>query len=271
MEQKNKKGKKENSKGFYIAVCCCVAALGITGYISNQSKIKHSETMSLTEPTNTATAPTPKPTEKAVETPVPTNSPTKLPLPEAPVSTPIPTDLPEQKNITVIETSAYTDPDDFDIVEVGEPQEFYADNITTSVTVNSDPNFIMPVKGDITSEFSGETLVFNTALGDWRSHNGIDILAQTDTEVLAAADGIIKDIYSDYLGNVVVITHANGYETLYGCLKDTGHLTIGADILQGDVISTVSEIPQGENEKNPHLHFELVKSGSHINPADVIE
>jgi len=272
MKKKNKKGKKDNTKGFYIAVCCCVVALGITGYISNSSRQNQIETLSLPE-TPPSTTPSPTPTENNVK--VSSENLTKINqlLPTAPIPTEVPkrTELPEQDSETVIETSTYTDPDDFDIVEVGEPQEFYDNDISTSITINSDPNFIMPVKGEILSDFSGDTLVYNSALGDWRSHNGIDILAEPDTEVLAAADGIIKDIYVDYFGNVVVITHANGFETLYGCLKNTDHLTIGADILQGDVISTVSETPQGENEKKPHLHFELTKSGSCINPNDIIK
>lgn len=268
MEQNNKKGKKQNSKGFYIAVCCCVAALGITGYLTNKSKTEKSNTMSLPEPTNTASQSTPAPTQKSLPTLAPTVSPTPLPLPD-PTDLPYdPTELPVQKSETVIETS--TDPDDFDIVEVGEPYEFYQDNITTSVTVNSDPNFIMPVKGETAEAFSGDSLIFNSALDDWRSHNGIDILAESDTEVLAAADGVIKDIYTDYIGNVVVISHANGYETLYGCLKNTDNLTIGSDILQGDVLSNVSETPQGENVKQPHIHFEISKSGTPVNPLDII-
>ena len=264
MEQNNRKNKKQNSKGFYIAVCCCVIVLGITGYITNQKKSITYE-KSIPGPTQEIAkiTHTPSPEPKTTTAPQPTETasePTK--------EIPLPTVLPTQRAETV--TTTINDPDDFDIVEVGEPVEFYEDNVMTSVTINADPDFIMPVIGETAEGFSGDTLIFNNAMDDWRSHNGIDILTESDTEVLASADGTIKDIYTDYLGNIVIISHANGYETLYGCIKSTEGLEIGSSIRQGDVISTVSELPQGENVTKPHLHFELSHEGTPVNPQDII-
>jgi len=264
-KNKNNNNSNQNSKGFYIAVCCCVIVLGVTGYITNTKKnIPYDE--NIPGPTQEIAKITHTPVPKSEESP----QPAKISENENPqIIENTPTTLPVQHAQTVI--SAAANPDDFDIIEAGEPAEFYEDNVMTSVTVNAAPNFIMPVIGEISEVFSGDSMIFNNAMGDWRTHNGIDIIADADSEVLAAADGTIKSIYTNYMGNVVVITHSNGYETLYACLKSTDGLEVGQEILQGDVISTLSEIPEGENTKKPHLHFELSNNDTPINPFDIIK
>ncbi len=247
MEKDNKN--KKNQTGAYIAVCCCVLALGVTGYVSNRSKTKQSKDI------------VPGPTQEiakitTLETAAPTTAPTPEPIPE-----------PTQQIETIVST--VTSPDEIDVVEVGEPAEFYGDNVEASIVNNPDPTFILPVEGKIAEGFDASKPKYNDALGDWRTHNGVDILSDAGCEVLVSSDGVIKDIYEDYSGECVVVTHANGYESVYSALNVSDNIKTGQDIIQGDVLGTVSEHPKGENTKEPHVHFEIYKSGSPINPEDI--
>jgi len=239
--------KKKNQTGFYIAVCCCVMVLGITGYVTNRNKTQNSNL--------------PQPTQQVAKI---THSPAYTPTPTQEVSAP----LPVQQAETVISTMS--DPEQIDIVETGEPSEFYEENVITSVTQNPDPTFIMPIEGKIGEEFSADALTFNKALGDWRTHNGIDIVSEDNKEVLISSDGVVKEITNDYMGCTVIISHANGYESVYSCLKPVEKLEIGADVTQGDVLGEISDAPQGENLTKPHLHFEIYSDGTPKNPMDII-
>lgn len=270
MDQNKKQNKSKNSKGFYIAVCCCVFVIGVTGYISNRNK-NNVTNNNISEPTQQIAklTPTSKPKANSTEQPEKTELPAAEKTPAAIVtSPPSATKLPEQKSETVINDIGSVESD---VIETGEPAEFYEDNIETSISVNSDPDFIMPIEGEIAEGFSGNNLIFNSALGDWRTHNGIDIVSDSEAYALAAADGLIKDVYSDYYGNTVVISHSNGFETLYACLKNIDGIEVGQSIKQGDRLSTLSEVCTGENVTKPHLHFEIIKQGQPVNPEEKIK
>lgn len=60
--------------------------------------------------------------------------------------------------------------------------------------------------GKVSQAFSGNTLVYNPTLGDWRTHNGTDYTAE---QVTAVAAGTVTAIADDALwGRVVEVTDA---------------------------------------------------------------
>ena len=65
----------------------------------------------------------------------------------------------------------------------------------------------LPVSGAAITPFSGDMLVKNETLGDWRTHNGIDIRAEAGEAVRAASDGTVTAVRNDPMwGNVVEVT-----------------------------------------------------------------
>ena len=64
--------------------------------------------------------------------------------------------------------------------------------------------YIMPVTGEILNPFSGGELVKSKTLGEWRTHDGIDIAAKEGTPVKSVFDGTVKDITTDPKWGVMV-------------------------------------------------------------------
>ncbi|GAB1348442.1 hypothetical protein MASR1M107_06540 [Ignavibacteriales bacterium] len=84
-------------------------------------------------------------------------------------------------------------------------------------------------------------------------------------EIIAAADGIVEraDNFSGY-GLCVIIAHASGYKTLYG---HCSRLLVkkGDKVSRGEIIALVGSTGLSTG---PHLHYEVIYNGEHLNPAD---
>lgn len=88
------------------------------------------------------------------------------------------------------------------------------------------------------------------------ARNGVDLAAPTGTPIYAAASGIVTLARSGYnggFGNLVIIKHANGTETLYAHQSKIASST-GERVAQGEVIGYVGSTGKSTG---PHLHFEV--------------
>ena len=116
---------------------------------------------------------------------------------------------------------------------------------------------VKPVSGTITSRFGA-----NESIRD-HTHKGMDIAAPYGTKIVAAADG--KVTYSGTMGgygNLIIITNENVRQTYYvHCSKLIA--IVGDEVKAGDEIAKVGST--GFSTGN-HLHFEIRKNGSQINP-----
>ena len=129
--------------------------------------------------------------------------------------------------------------------------------------------FILPVEGKIYATFSGNELVYNRTLDDWRTHNGIDISAAKDSGVHAGAAGTVSDIYTDgMLGTVMEINHGN-YTARYCGLNEKTFVKKGDMVTQGQSIGTVGEMMMEVSDES-HLHLEVIKDKQTINPDTLL-
>lgn len=131
---------------------------------------------------------------------------------------------------------------------------------STSLIINAEREFreiprIRPVTGVISKGF--DMLA---------PHEGIDFVAPFRSPIRATADGVVAKVYfSDDLGNVVVLKHSDGYETLYAhcqeiIVKEKGN------VVQGETIALVGN---SGNAKGIHLHYEVSKDGKTIDPEQL--
>ena len=130
-----------------------------------------------------------------------------------------------------------------------------------------DPTFKMPVLGEIVIEYAKDKLVYSNTLGEWVTHNGIDIKAEKTTVVKASAEGSVKSIKNDpRYGLTVVIEHVNGFTTVYSNLLTAEFVVVGENVKQGQTIGTVGNTATFEIADDPHLHFEITKNGEYLDP-----
>ncbi|MDZ4160069.1 MAG: M23 family metallopeptidase, partial [Anaerolineaceae bacterium] len=87
------------------------------------------------------------------------------------------------------------------------------------------------------------------------NHWGIDIAGKTGYAIFAADSGVV--VYSGWndwgYGNVIVLDHGNGWQTLYSHLEYT-NVGCGAYVYTGDIIAGMGSTG---NSSGPHLHFEM--------------
>jgi len=98
-------------------------------------------------------------------------------------------------------------------------------------------------------------------------HPALDFAVPLGTEVIAAASGEVLSVYEDkYLGKVVMIDHLNEYATLYAHLAKI-FVTENMSVQKGEIIGLAGNTG---NSTAPHLHFEILKNGENINPAEIL-
>lgn len=105
-------------------------------------------------------------------------------------------------------------------------------------------------------------------LGFTRAHKGVDFRAGTGTPIPAAGSGrVIARSYNSGHGNFVKIRHNGSFETLYGHMsKFAKGVKVGTTVRQGQIIGYVGSTGLSTG---PHLHYELIKNGVHVNPMTV--
>lgn len=114
-----------------------------------------------------------------------------------------------------------------------------------------------PLKGVITQRFSNE-----------EGHIGIDIVAAEKTPVKSIAPGtVIISEWTMETGHNIAIQHENGLISIYKhnsvLLKKVGNF-----VKTGDAIAIIGN--SGELSSGPHLHFELWRKGTAVDPEQYI-
>ena len=153
--------------------------------------------------------------------------------------------------------------------QVKEPEKATAPEKTeeTKQEEVKEPVFIKPVEGEIIREFAKDKLVYSETLGEWITHNGIDIKADKTTVVKASAEGKVSSIKNDpRYGLSIVITHNNGFQTVYANLLTAEFVTEGETVESGQTLGTVGTTSSFEALDDSHLHFEMTKDGEYVDP-----
>lgn len=136
------------------------------------------------------------------------------------------------------------------------PTRYVAQRTPDAGAVSATGSWAWPIGGVITQRFA------------WY-HTGVDIATALGTSVIAADSGrIIVAGWPDNsgYGNRVVIDHGNGYQSLYAHLSRV-------DVVVGQTVARGAQIGlEGSTGRStgPHLHFEIRKSGSRLNPLQFL-
>lgn len=130
----------------------------------------------------------------------------------------------------------------------------------TKNPISAGVTFLMrPSRGSISSGYGSR----------WGgTHHGIDIVGNIGDPIKSALGGVVKETaYSNVYGNMIILSHGNGIETVYGhCSKVI--VKPGETIKKGDVIGKIGSTGRSTG---PHLHFELRVNGKAIDPSKYIK
>lgn len=133
-------------------------------------------------------------------------------------------------------------------------------NNNETVEADEDADFVAPVSGPVTSLFGPRNAPVS---GASKSHKGVDVGVPIGTTVVAMKDGTVTYAgWATGYGNVIYISHENGYQTRYAHLSSFVAKR-GDKVKKGQVIAKSGNTGIGSG---PHLHFEIRKNNTAINP-----
>lgn len=230
-----------NGKGFYIALALSVAMVGAAcyfAYTQTANDIAGQLDSSLTKSDSREAA--------EVKTDVPKQT-TAETIAEAIV---------KHTETTAVTAASETRPEEDEAEETAKPEV---------------RKLVMPVEGEIINEFSNGELVKSNTTGAWQTHNGVDIQAALGDSVIASDAGTVSAIEEDPLwGVTVTIDHGNGVITRYCNLNSGVTVQAGQQISSGEEIGAVGETADIETSDGSHLHFEVLKNGSYVDPISMM-
>jgi len=247
-------------RGFYIVLLVCIIVIGVTAalvtktnmeYLSNTGMMKgslteenHTEDTDNTDNAASEETVSHDSTNAIIEVVEPNDAQEPANKPSEPVNKPAETQKTvEHKKTTVSQKS---------------------DDASKTKTINK---LLIPLQGDIIVDYAKDRMIYSKTLGDWRTHEGIDIKGTLGAQVKAAADGIVEKVYKDdALGITIIIDHGNSIKTKYSNLSTADMVKENQEVKKGDIISGVGETAAFEIGEEPHLHFEVLKEGKSVDP-----
>lgn len=119
-------------------------------------------------------------------------------------------------------------------------------------------------KGWLSSHFGRRADPFTGNIG-W--HNGLDFAGREGSDIIAVAAGVVTWASDRYgYGNLVEISHGEGYSTRYGHCKKI-LVKVGDVVKKGQVIALMGSTGRSTG---PHVHFEVYKHGRAVDPVTYI-
>lgn len=123
---------------------------------------------------------------------------------------------------------------------------------------------IMPARGFITSYYGWRK---HPLTRQSEFHRGLDVANLIGTPVVATADGVVSFAgWKSGFGRFLVLDHGYGYLTRYGHLNSIA-VRVGDRVFRGQ---TVARIGSSGAATGPHVHYEVLVDGKHVNPKGYI-
>jgi len=150
---------------------------------------------------------------------------------------------------------------------------------TVVASVSTPANSRSVVTRDVSNERftdSGEPAFRRPAgsLGQNGYHSwALDIPPSGGTGIYASADGVVEEVATGWnggYGGKIVINHGSGWKTLYAHLESI-NVSAGQKVSAGSVIGVMGATGRTYPKGAVHLHFEIIKNGSKLNPISYVK
>ena len=147
------------------------------------------------------------------------------------------------------------------------------DGVDTPPANTAPVSFYSPVLNfRVAKEFSSTELLYNATLKQWEANKSLALSTGEGAEVYAVLDGVVEDVYSNYLnGYVVVISHEGNLKTYYSSLDEDVKVKKGETVTRGQVIGKAGETANAELDLGTHLTFAVMENNVKVDPADYLD
>ena len=155
----------------------------------------------------------------------------------------------------------------FTILDDREQQLTVLENVlmTTHMAEEASPEGRPIKRGWISSFFGMRTNPFS---GKSEMHKGMDFAGKMGSKVYAVAGGVVTWSGPRYgYGNLVEISHGNGYVTRYGH-NASNIVIVGEAVKKGQIVSLMGSTGRSTG---PHVHFEVLKKGKRVDPLKFVQ
>ena len=130
---------------------------------------------------------------------------------------------------------------------------------------------IWPVDGNVLMNYSMDQTVYFSTLDQYKYNPALIISGEVGKEVIASARGIVKSIEENaQTGTTVTMDLGNGYEAVYGQLKEVP-VQEGKYLEQGETVGCLNEPTKYYSVEGCSLYFQLLKDGQPVNPMEYLD
>lgn len=151
----------------------------------------------------------------------------------------------------------------------GEVAQTSGENI--SVNFSEESQLLWPVDGNLLMGYSMDQTVYFSTLDQYKYNPAMIIAGAEGDQVIAGAAGVVKSIdETAQTGLTVNIDLGNGYEVLYGQLKDVP-LNVGDYVTATTVVGYVAEPTKYYVAEGCNVYFEMRKDGQAVDPLTYME
>lgn len=129
---------------------------------------------------------------------------------------------------------------------------------------------LWPIAGNILVDYSMDKTVYFPTLDQYKYSPAMIIEGTPDQSVLSAAVGKVTSIENlDETGTTLTMDIGNGYEVIYGQLKDPV-VQQGDYVQTGDLIGYLAEPTRFYSKEGCNLYFQVKKDGESVNPKELL-
>ena len=140
---------------------------------------------------------------------------------------------------------------------------------TPAVTVSA-PVYTRPTAGAVLTPFSGDMLLFQPTLGDWRVHSGTDFACEAGENVLALTDGTVQAVFEDGLyGTCLTLAHAGDLRTTYRGLSEV-RVREGQAVSSGEALGVCAAGIPAEEAIGTHVHVEASRGDTVVDVMELL-
>ena len=132
------------------------------------------------------------------------------------------------------------------------------------------PASTQPISGRVLNGYSGDELVYNKTLGDWRTHNGIDYACAKDAAVQSPTAGTVVLAGSDSSWGPTVAIKDSAGRVWRLCGVASPAVKEGETVSAGQTLGKVGSV-SCECAEESHIHLEVKQDDSYLDPAKLMQ